>query len=843
MADPNNPLIAALRPLARRVRRDVTAVKRAGGAQAWTREPLTVETLARHLNGGPARGVSFIKPGEAVTMVALLDFDSHGGETPWGEMCAVAANVVDALTLAWGAEPLAFRSSGGRGIHIYLVWDEPQDARSVRAWLAGVLAACGLKNGTKGVQAGQVEIFPKQASVPVDGFGNQVILPGSGASELLELCDLSGILVPAGRQLQAEDWRASPPVPEALPEPERAAPTALPDGGWVRALAALSNSGPKELAYDDWRNVVFAIHHETQGDETGLALAHDFSARASKYAPDFLDARVWPYIEPGKGITGRTIMSLAARLEGWSEPLDASAFPVLPDDGPPRPARAGSSPVEAPQPDGVPKARHLCTDQANAGRLVAHYGSQVLVAGGQWHAWDGIRWAADEADVYRKACMLSTIVKDEAASIRGRAQQGGPDAAAMKKADELAVALEKWSTKSEMKGSIEAAIGLAKKMMSVPADSLDVDPWLLNVRNGVIDLRTGVLGPHRPALRMSRLVDIDYDPEARSEAWEHALLQITREDAPGQATPVANFLRRWFGYCLTGLTREQVFVTHWGDGGNGKSVVIDLMARTAGDYSISAPPGMVAASRYDSIKDTELAVLRGRRAITAHETKQGVELREDFVKLATGSDRITARFLYGDHFEFEPTHKLQLLTNHKPIIKSMDRGTWRRIVLVPYTAAFGDFVGQVTESGAVATHIKDDRLLELLSTPEALAGILAWRVRGAVEWAQQGLQIPDVVRAASHDYQSEMDRVGQFVSECCERGGGYSEPLTLGLGGLYPAYVSWCKDGGVHALSRTKFAAELARATGCEIGAPKTERTETGRRAVTRVHGLRLLME
>ncbi len=830
MADENNPLIPALRPLTRRVRRDVTACKRADGVQAWTREPLTLENLAKHLNGGPARGVSFIKPGESVTLVALLDFDSHGGETPWGEMCAVAGAVTDALVLAWGAEPLAFRSSGGRGIHLYLVWDEPQDARSVRHWLAGILHACGLKPGTKGVQAGQVEVFPKQDAVPAGGFGNQVILPLANRSELLELCDLSGCLIPAGRILTAEDWRASPPVPPAPARDERAASAVTPDGAWVRALAALTNTGAKELAYDEWRNVMFAIHHETQGE--GLALAHEFSARSSKYTPEFLDTRVWPYIEPGKGITGRTIMSLAARLEGWSEPLDETVFPVVADTPP---AVGVSAPPEAPE--GIPRALHLCTDQANAARLVAHYGAKVLVAGGRWHAWDGARWEADDADVYRMGCRLSTIVKSEAATIRARAQTDGGDTA--KAADTL----EKWSTKCEMKGTIEAAIGLAKKMMGVPAETLDADPWLLNVRNGVVDLRTGKLGPHRPELRMSRFVDIDYDSDARCDAWENALLQITREDAPGQAAPVAGFLRRWFGYCLTGHTREQVFVTHWGDGGNGKSVIIDLMARTAGDYSISAPPGMVAASRYDSIKDTELAVLRGRRAVTAHETKQGVELREDFVKLATGSDRITARHLYGDAFEFSPTHKLQLLTNHKPIIKSMDRGTWRRIVLVPYAAAFGDFVGQVLETGAIATHVRDDKLLEVLSTPEALAGILAWRVRGAVEWAQHGLQIPDVVRAASHEYQSEMDRVGQFVAECCEIGPGFSEPLTLGMVGLYPAYVSWCKEGGVHALSRTKFLIELRRAVaGCEE-ITKTERTEVGRRSITRIRGLRLLAE
>ena len=179
--------IAALAPLVARVRTDVTAklTEREGGKKgvSWTRTALDAETLARHCNGGPARGVALIKPGESVTLVACLDFDSHRGEVEWPEMAVRAGRVHDALTLAWGMEPAAFRSTGGRGVHIWLMWDEPQDAYTVRSWLADVLASCGLKAGVGSLRAGEVEVFPKQNDVAVGGYGNQVFLPLAGASE------------------------------------------------------------------------------------------------------------------------------------------------------------------------------------------------------------------------------------------------------------------------------------------------------------------------------------------------------------------------------------------------------------------------------------------------------------------------------------------------------------------------------------------------------------------------------------------------------------------------------------------------------------------------------------
>jgi hypothetical protein len=185
--DPRLVRIAAgLHPLVERVRTDVTAIRKANGAQAWTDEPLTDERLIGHLNGGPPRGVCPIEAGESVVYVAVLDFDSHGGEIDWPTMSETVARVAQVLQ-DQGYTPILFRSGGGRGVHLYLLWNSPQDAYSVREMLREVLAACGLKSGTRGVSNSEIEIYPKQNEVSPKGFGNQFILPGARASVPLEV--------------------------------------------------------------------------------------------------------------------------------------------------------------------------------------------------------------------------------------------------------------------------------------------------------------------------------------------------------------------------------------------------------------------------------------------------------------------------------------------------------------------------------------------------------------------------------------------------------------------------------------------------------------------------------
>ena len=319
-------LIKALEPLTRRVRTDVTAVKGAKG-QAWTDEALTPARLRQHLNGGPARGVCPIKAGEDTTSVGLLDFDSHKGETPWPEMQAAASKVMDALRER-GLSPVPWRSSGGRGVHVYALWDSPQDAYTVRQVLTEALTAVGFTNGPAGVQANQVEVFPKQDSVPAGGYGNQFILPLAGESEPLDALELE----PLGRAPDSIVW----PISEALakrekPVRERVELDIAVELAELRsALEAIPNSGEHELDYDQWRNAVFAIHSATDGSDEGRELAHEFSGKAGKYDPEFLDNRVWPYAKDREaGVTVRTVYAMA-REHGWNgAQIPATEFDVV----------------------------------------------------------------------------------------------------------------------------------------------------------------------------------------------------------------------------------------------------------------------------------------------------------------------------------------------------------------------------------------------------------------------------------------------------------------------------------------------------------------------------------
>ena len=358
--------IAALAPLVARVRTDVTA-KLSVGADGkkrvvWTNAALDSDALSKHCNGGPARGVALIKPGESVTLVACLDFDSHKGEVAWPEMSVRAGRVYDALGLAWGMSPLAVRSTGGRGVHIWLMWDEPQDAYTVRSWLGDVLAGCDLRAGVGSLASGQVEVFPKQNEVAIGGYGNQVFLPLAGASEPLEFDDLSEMLVPIS--VEAMAWQASPGVGlRERPARPVAGPLDLGEvSGRLAALRAPLDAirngldGSESLGYDDWLRVVHALHHESGGSAEGEAAALAWSARSPKH-DDAMVEKAWHHADAGRegGVTGASIRHLA-RAHGWLDPTEmpnADDFGVV---GPGATARAGGTGIEGGGSGGVDSA-------------------------------------------------------------------------------------------------------------------------------------------------------------------------------------------------------------------------------------------------------------------------------------------------------------------------------------------------------------------------------------------------------------------------------------------------------------------------------------------------------
>ena len=332
MTENSDHLRAALEPLVSRARTDVTAVKGATG-MAWTRDPLTEARISAHLNGGLARGVCPIKAGESTTRIALFDLDSHKGQTPWQEMVLVASMVVNNARLL-GVELVPFRSSGGKGVHLFAIWDEPQDAYSVREHMRLILKHGGMRDGTKGVNALEIEVFPKQDSVPEHGFGNQFILPLAGKSAPLEpLFDYE--VMDRDYALAMLPWPVSAPVP-VLERPVRETHSVAVFGDGElnhlrEALAAIPND-TDPLGYDEWRDIVSAIHHETEGSDEGYQLALEFSSRAPHFDEDELAIKVWAWLD-GKGetanpITGRTILA-KAREHGWRDEARPEEFQDL----------------------------------------------------------------------------------------------------------------------------------------------------------------------------------------------------------------------------------------------------------------------------------------------------------------------------------------------------------------------------------------------------------------------------------------------------------------------------------------------------------------------------------
>lgn len=470
----------------------------------------------------------------------------------------------------------------------------------------------------------------------------------------------------------------------------------------------------------------------------------------------------------------------------------------------------------------VPTAQHLCTDQANAQRLQQHFGNRLIVCAGSFHAWDGTRWKLDDSLAQRYACELSTIVRAEADNMRAQAaaaQQGvnaaelaahlqhprlaplraGETGSKVYDLTEVADALDTWSKKCEMKNVQDAALGMLKKLLKVEAADLDADPWLLNCANGTLDLRTGALREHRSSDLITKVVPVAYDSAATAPRFQAFMAEIFSGDMA-----LVEFLARWFGYAATGSTREQKLIFHWGKGSNGKTTLIEVIEAVLGDYATTAPPGLLTAKNGDERHPAEIADLHGRRLVTASESEEGSKLREAFIKLTTGGDKLKGRRLYGQLFQFTPTHKLQLLTNHKPEIRGSDFGIWRRILLVPYLLRFGS-PDQLAKGDA--DRLSDPTLKEALMGE--LPGVLSWLVDGARRWYADGaLRPPAVVLAAGAEYRTEQDRVGEFVRDCCR----LDIAAWVAVSVLYRGYQVWCVDSGIHPLSRRRFMNEVERA-------------------------------
>lgn len=423
-----------------------------------------------------------------------------------------------------------------------------------------------------------------------------------------------------------------------------------------------------------------------------------------------------------------------------------------------------------------PETCDLC-DLGNARLFVKLHGANVhyCYPWKKWLIWDGKRWKIDDTGAVER---LAKNVADE----RWHDAQEKNDSA-----------LREFATDSASSKLITAMLKLAQSepgIPVVPAD-LDRDPWLLNCANGVVDLRTGEIEPHRKSYLITKLCPTNFNPDAESYHFDKFLEAIFKG-----SQPLIDFLQRYLGYAITGDVREQILAILWGGGSNGKSTLLNAVMDAVGtDYSLKAVADLLLAKKHDS-HPTERADLFGMRIVVCTETADGRGMNEALVKELTGGDKIRARRMREDFWEFAPTHKPILCTNHKPKVRGNDHAIWRRLVLVPFEVQFWN--PDKGETGPA--ELRQDKALPAKLNREA-EGILAWLVRGCLDWQKQGLVIPEIVRAATASYRNEHDLIAMFIDDKCL----CSPACRIRASELYTAFKSWCDPLGEYPISMRAF--------------------------------------
>ncbi len=417
------------------------------------------------------------------------------------------------------------------------------------------------------------------------------------------------------------------------------------------------------------------------------------------------------------------------------------------------------------------------TDLWNARLFVDLHGDKVRYCErlGGWHYFDGKRWE-------RETCgEVEQLAKDIP---RAMYQMAANEPNETKRQ-----AIAKHAGKTEAAGKLAAILDLAKteQGIAVPPEAFDAHPWKFNTVTGTLDLQTGKLLPHRPEDMLTNLSPAEWHAlNAKGKRFEAFLF-----DAMDGDQEKIDFLQRAAGFTLSGDMREQVFLFLHGPEAAGKGTFIRALADILGTYARSTEISTFLTSRRDAVRN-DVASLVGSRLVTASEPEDGQIFDEGLIKILTGQDRTTARFLFREAFEFSATFKLWLQGNHRPHIRSTGGAMWRRLLIIPFTRT-------------VPEDRRDKTLGEKLKTPEERAGILAWMVRGCLEWQRAGLRPPDSVRGAVAEYRAAEDRLAPFLEECTAA----SEHGEVPAGQLYAKYKTWAEGNGERAMPKRSLGLRL----------------------------------
>lgn len=402
------------------------------------------------------------------------------------------------------------------------------------------------------------------------------------------------------------------------------------------------------------------------------------------------------------------------------------------------------------------------TDEALALRFAERHADKLRYVAGssKWFIYDGKHWATDDTlhafDMSRRLCREAS------------AEYNKPKVASLLASAKTVANIERLSK--------------ADRRLAATMDQWDVDPLLLNTPDGVVDLSTGQTREHRASDYLTRMTAVS--PNGVCPTWKEFLNRVTAGDVDLQ-----RFLQRKAGYALTGLTREHALFFLYGLGANGKSVYLNTLAGIMGEYHRTAAIETFTASNTDR-HPTDLAGLRGARLVTAIETEEGRRWAESRIKSLTGGDRIAARFMRQDYFEFTPQFKLVIAGNHKPGLRSVDEAIRRRFNLIPFTVH-------------IPPKERDETLTEKLKAE--WPGILSWMIEGCLDWQRGGLDPPTAVRDATAEYLAAEDALSSWMDDKCDRSPQCKETST----DLFLSWKNWADAAGEPSGAQKRFSQKL----------------------------------
>lgn len=418
-------------------------------------------------------------------------------------------------------------------------------------------------------------------------------------------------------------------------------------------------------------------------------------------------------------------------------------------------------------------------DTGNAERFVDQNGKNIRYSytNKNWYYYDEKVWVPDlTGEIKRLADEVVVAMKNEDIYIPNDEEE-----------EEAVKAFQKHIKYSRSNRGKANMLKEAEHHLPITPGEFDKNKELFNVQNGYLDLITGELKDHDKGKLFTKISNAEYTDKIDCPRWLEFLDEIF-----GYDQELIDFIQKAVGYSLTGSTREQSMFILFGNGRNGKSVFLDIINDIMGSYTVNIQPQTLMVKQQSSGANSDIARLDGARLVTTTEPNDGVRLDEGLVKQLTGGDKVTARHLYGNEFEFEPEFKIWMATNHKPIIRGTDDGIWRRLRMIPFNVQIPD-------------HKVDKNLKHKLR--KELTAILNWAVEGVLKWQEEGLKNPKVVEDANREYRVEMDVTELFIQECCE----LDEETRVPAKVLYQTFKEWARENGQYEMNNTKFGKEMGQ--------------------------------